>query len=383
MRTAAVTLLVLLLTGIAPAAAAPPSASCPGATATTDTFATAGPGGLYWLENMGFDGRGGMWVSELALNRVVRYDAQGKPGAAVAVRNPGATILGSDGRMYAMFGDGLTGDAGVVRFDPTAAAPAATPFAGGLEMANGAAFDAAGNLYVADTINGLVAKVGRDGAVEADWLAAPGADGIVRIGDTLYVTEFSDPRSTILAVPVADPRRAAPAAQLSDDMAGAKFLDDLDVGPDGRLYVASNRGELIRVDPADGSACILVAGLPMVDSVRFAKAFAPFGDRDLFMTSQTGVIIHARISETGAAVVAKPRIRLRVRPRHVHAGRRVRLRVRVTSSAPCRAGVRIRGVTTGPRGRARVRLRFAHRGRHVIVARKAGCRPGRAVVRAR
>ena len=198
------------------------------------------------------------------------------------------------------------------------------------------------------------------------------------------MTEFSDAMSTILAVPIADPAKAAPAAQLSDDMATAKLLDDLDVGPDGRLYVASNRGELIRVDPADGTSCILASGLPMVDSVRFAKAFPPFDDHDLFMTSQIGVIIHARISETAAVAPApRPRIRLRVRPRRVPARRRVRLRVRVTSPAPCRAGVRIRGATTGPRGRMRVRLRFAHRGRHVLVARKRGCRPGRVSVRVR
>jgi endoglycosylceramidase len=84
---------------------------------------------------------------------------------------------------------------------------------------------------------------------------------------------------------------------------------------------------------------------------------------------------------------ARPRLRVKVRPRAVRAGRRAKLRVRVRAGRRAVSGARVklgaRRARTNRRGVARFRKRFARPGRRVVVARKAGFRRGRAVLRVR
>lgn len=370
-------LLALTVAAVAmPAARADtPAPACPGLTATADTFATVGPGGLYWLENMGFDGRGGMWVSELFLNKLQRFDAAAQQGPAVTIAAPGASLLRPDGRMYAVFGDSTTGalpgsSAGLMTFDPAADAPVAEPFAAGMTMANGAALDPDGNVYVANSIATGVVKFRPDGSEDATFrTAAPveSGDGVAVIGDTLYVTQLTPPDSPITTIPLASPEQYTTFTQLSPGGVPL-LLDDLDIGPDGQLYVASNRGQILRVNPDDGSACIVYSGAAPLNSVRFAKAFPPYGRTDLFTTSELGTITHVKLS---GPAVAKPPITLRVRPNRVTRGKRARLRFLITSPAPCREGVHIAGATTGADGRATVRRKLRHA--RTFTARKPGC----------
>lgn len=374
----------LLAAVVAPSARADvPEASCAGITATGDTFASPGLASGSWLENMGFDGHGGMWVSELFANQLVHFDASGTAGRSLGVASPGASLPRPDGRMFALFGDSTTGvlapgAAGAVTFDPSADPPVSTPFAGGFNMANGAALDDKGNLYIADSTGSGVIKIAPDGTEDKAFRAAapiPSGDGLAIIGNTLYVTELLSGDSAIDAVPLGNPAAYKELTSLSPDRP-TLLLDDLDVGPDAQLYVASNLGQIIRVNPQGGAACIVYSDAAPFNSVRFAKAFPPFGPRDFFVTSELGTITHVKLSGPG---LKRPAITLQARPDRVRRGRLRALRFRVTSPAPCRQGVRVAGVASDARGHVDIRRRL-HRTR-VFVARKPGCLPGRVSIR--
>jgi hypothetical protein len=79
-----------------------------------------------------------------------------------------------------------------------------------------------------------------------------------------------------------------------------KLLDELTVGADGRLWVAAGIGQLLRLDPTTGAACVLYSG-PLLSSARFALGFPPFVDpSDLFLTSESGEIIHLQLTPAAA-----------------------------------------------------------------------------------
>ncbi len=383
MRRLAVPAVLLALAGAAPAAAAP-ATTCPGLSAKVDTFARYGPPLSGWVENMGFDGRGGMWLSTFD-GRMVRLDAQGRPSTSFTIDAPGASLPAPDGKMYVDFGNSMNAAAaGIQRFDPTAAAPKLEPFATGAAMANGLARDGAGNFYIGDTSAGVVQKVRPDGTLDPGFrVPAPGADGVVVTGDSVYVAQLSDLPSTITRIPLADPEGAKTLATLGDDGV-PKLLDDLDVGPDGALYVTSALGFLYRVDPISGAACTLLAGLAPLTSARFPQAFAPYDARkgDLFLSSEAGQVYHARIS--GLTLLPEPTpapapaMRLTLRPTALRAHVATTIRATVRSAArSCRAGVTVRlgrrTVRTDAKGRATLRYTPAAAGARTVTAAKPGC----------
>ncbi len=384
-------------------ASAAPALSCEsiGITATVSTFATVGVGPQDWVENLGFDGHGGMWASELELNKLVRYDAHGMAGTSLALASPGATGIEPGGEMFALYGDSdfgsLPGAAsgGVVTFDPTAAKPVATPFASGISMANGAALDAAGNLYVADSLKAGLLKYSPSGALDTTFekdTQISTADGVAIAGNTLYATEIFSPNATIVKVPLNNPS----AHSVLTTLLPLLGPDDLTVGPDGALYVATASGQLVRVDPSTGSACVVVdTGFPAT-SVRFPVDFAPYraDAGDAFVSSELGVILHVHMTGlkplqtqpttpvAPSSQPAAPTSSATVNPRRIRRATPTTVTIRVRATpATCADAAHVRlgrfTADTGSHGRARLRVHFSRTGRYPFTVHKRGCPTGR------
>lgn len=291
-------LVVLLATALATPADAV-SWSMPGC-GDAVTVSTFRPANGEFLENLEFDGHGGLWVASSSGNQLERYSPDGTRTATVPGIRAAASIRERGGMLYVNYGDGTTdhalpfNNAGVVRVDPGTLA--VSPYVTGLHVANGSAFDAAGNLYVSNSGGLNIARVRPGGQVDTNWALLPGdPNGVTVIGDTLYTTLTLDLRSPVIAVPLANPGAWRVLAELSSPL--FKGLDDVYAAPDGKLYVAGNlAGELFRVDPATGAACLFAGGLPAghvtdgITSVRAAHDFGPY-DGDLFVTSGTGAIL--------------------------------------------------------------------------------------------
>ncbi|MFF0454841.1 SMP-30/gluconolactonase/LRE family protein [Nocardia africana] len=291
-RVFASSCVVVALTAIGAAVPASSQAEPPPcASATATTVTTAAVPYLDWAENLAFDAHGDMWVSRLYRNEVQRYDKTGRVTATVPVTSPGAIRLGPDHQLYVVYGDNSinlipgTRGSGVVRFDPTAAAPVPEVFVSGLAMANGAAFDAAGNLYIADTGSGVV-RVRPDAGIDTDWTEQAemfGLNGLVVQGDSIYTTLYLSARGQVLRIPIDAPARPATVADLS-------MSDDLAAGPDGFLYVATTVGKLVRVDPGTHRVCTVLTGAPLA-----AVAAPPDGTRDLVVATGSGDVLRVHL----------------------------------------------------------------------------------------
>lgn len=295
--SAGAALLALAAVGFAaPATTRAQSDSCP--SVTVSTVATAVIPFADWAENLGFDAQGNLWVARLYRNEVQRYDSAGRITATVPVSSPGAIRLGPDRLLYVVYGDNSMNfapgvhDSGVVRFDPTAAAPVAEPFVSGLTMANGAAFDAAGNLYVADTGTGVL-RVRPDAEIDTEWSGQArmfGVNGLAVQGDSVYTTVYLTPQGRIVRIPIADPARQRTTVEMP-------LADDLAAGRGGFLYAASTSGALLRVDPDTHTTCTLLNRDPLA-----AVAVVPNSADDLMVATGRGDLlrVHVRASDSGS-----------------------------------------------------------------------------------
>ncbi|WP_280439094.1 SMP-30/gluconolactonase/LRE family protein, partial [Nocardia cyriacigeorgica] len=276
----------------APHPAAPPPPAVPPPSAARVPL-------LDWSENVGFDAEGNLWVSRTFRNVVERYDRAGNLTATVPVTFPGAVRPGPDGLMYVNFGNITTSTimktGGVVRFDPTAANPVPEVYVDNIGMANGAAFDDDGYLYVTDTGGGII-RVRRDGSIDREWTAAApqdfGLNGIVVHGDALYVTLLSSPTARLLRVPIADPAHPSVLTELSPKSNPPALPDDLTMAPDGMLYVSTATGRLARVDAATGATCTVATTQPIT-----ALAVSPGPDGTVFAGTESGDVLRIELNQ--------------------------------------------------------------------------------------
>ncbi|WP_406232694.1 SMP-30/gluconolactonase/LRE family protein [Nocardia sp. NBC_01009] len=279
--------------GVTSPSAAEPIAAC--ALAQAATAVPAGVPILDWSENVGYDAQGNLWVSRLYRNEVQRYDSSGAVTGRVPVEYPGAVRLGPDGLLYVVYGDSPTSvlrPGGVVRFDPTAADPKPETFVSGFAMPNGAAFDQAGNLYVAAT-SGVI-RIGRDGVVDTEWTAratAATANGIVVRDRSLYLTSNGNPLGRVLRMSIDDPSKRSVVADLSSTLPGIPdFADDL-VDREGILFVTTISGQLVRIDPDTNAACTVLTDQPMT-----SVATVPGHPDELLAGTESGAILRIRLS---------------------------------------------------------------------------------------
>lgn len=277
------------------------------------------------LENLAFDGSGYLYLSDLGGDRVLRATPDGAIEVVAHVPGMHGMAFGPDGRLYV--GGTVDGGPGVLRFtslDP----PAIEPVASGLVAANGMAFDAGGNLFVSNPGLGSGAPyLARLPAAQMSawsaWSGDYGVNGLAHDATSgrIYAAVTADQSSPILSLSTTDPSDVRVVAQLTLGAATLqpgvhapsgqpalvpKGLDDLTLAPDGMLYAAAHvSGELMRVDPATGEACVLASGLGEPTSVRVAQGFGAW-DGWLFVTDMGGVGVSALFAPGQGAIWAFP-----------------------------------------------------------------------------
>ncbi|MHB1260399.1 MAG: SMP-30/gluconolactonase/LRE family protein [Thermoplasmatota archaeon] len=261
------------------------------------------------LENLAFDGNGSLFLSDAGSDRILRYGPDGQRTGAIDLDAHGI-VWGPDDRLYAAVTAGELND--ILR-STDASATAFEVYASGLPVYNGMEFDSAWNLYVSDDniappeVPPDLVRIPRDDPSKwVAWSGMYGPDGIVYdpASDALYTVVPADQASPVWRFSPTDPEDAEVVAYLSfgaADLAPGvhepegdpsqpvpKGLDDLTLGPDGRLYIAAHlSGELLRFDPATGESCLLASGLEEPSSVRIARGFGEHGGK-LFVTTFGG-----------------------------------------------------------------------------------------------
>lgn len=261
------------------------------------------------LENLAFDGAGNLYLSDVGGSRIVVVG----PDAAVKREidlDAHGLVWGPDERLYAIV---TSGDAFDVQRSTDASATAFEVYSRGVTTYNGMAFDGAGNLFVSDDSVAppaeppdLIRIPAADPLRWEAWTPMYGPNGLAydATSGAMYTVVTADQASPVLRISPTDKAFSEVVTYLSYGAASLepnahepqgdplypipKGLDDLALGVDGQLYITAHlSGELLRVDPATGSACLLAGGLEEPTSARFARGFGPHGGK-LFVTTWGG-----------------------------------------------------------------------------------------------
>ena len=266
--------------------------------------------GYATLENLGFDGAGGLLLSEGSLaggsGGLRRLDPDGTRTTVVEpVASPGGIVIGSGadaGTVFFTSGNGFAsglfglkdGAINAVDLADGVATGPARVVASGLTMPNGMVRLPGGDFVVSRDVLGPVATMTR---VHADGSSEPFAPKVTSTNGMavdperglLYVASTFNLLSTVSVVKLADPT-AKPRVIVIPGLGPLNAADDLTLGPDGNLYVALNlAGKVVRVDPDSGAVCQVAKGIPFVSSLRFG-AGPGWDPASLYTTSFQGKV---------------------------------------------------------------------------------------------
>lgn len=258
--------------------------------------------GMGPLENLAFDGRGGMLLSETSM-------ADPAGGAVWTLRADGARtllrgrvpgpggIIVRDGAAYVTTGNsapsGLLGvaDGTIERIDLDTGA--SHTVARGLTMPNGLAPLPGGRWVVSRDLGAPTHMT----LIEADGRTVPflpeltSTNGLVYdpASASLFVARTFDPVTTVERIPV-DGSPTPSATYRFPGWGPLNSADDLTVGPDGALYVAHSVGaRVVRIDPRTGSTCVVADHQWLASSVRPGEG--PGWDPEaLYVTSLAGTV---------------------------------------------------------------------------------------------
>ena len=253
--------------------------------------AAAGPavfaGGFKGTENLAFDGKGALYVSDA--HRLWRVEG-GKPTELFALGKDDGTSLGGvavgpGGKIYFSIGRRI------MTYDP--AAGKVEEFVTGFKFANGICFDDAGDLFVADT-NGTTLYVVPAGSHELKKLKAGAGtvNGIVWSRDlnALYYTVMLPGEVRLLTL--------GPGLSDAGERSIKKFtgavLDDMTLDAAGNVYVCQYGGGRVVKLTADGKEETVLSGLDGPSSVEFGP-----GESKLYVT-----IKGKTLSFNGTTVIA-------------------------------------------------------------------------------
>lgn len=288
---AVMAVLMLLLGSRTPVARALVTTKCPW---TSSVVKTA----LGSLENLGFDGTGGMLLSRTDDHTGELYRLTPAGSGTILVPNvaaPGSiTVLGTTVYFTTgnSFASGFFGrkDGTIDKVDLTSGT--LSVLATGLTMPNGMARLPNGSFVVSRNLGlttGLT-KVSADGATTTRF--APTVtltNGLTYDPSRNVVITSLDfhPVSTLALINLSQPDHIRTIDLGLFGLLG--FPDDLTVGPDHLLYLAMDGGSIVRIDPDHNTACVLITALLGSTSVRFG-AGPGWDPTSLYITTLTGTV---------------------------------------------------------------------------------------------
>ncbi len=252
------------------------------------------------LENLAFDGRGGLLVSKTLFagnGSVDRVTPDGAVSTLLPVSGPGAlTVRGNE--LYVNTGhktlDGTlglkTGTIDIFDLDTGKRRTWAT----GLTMPDGGTILPNGDAVISTLIGpkrGLwLVRKENPSAPERYGPDLLGPNGMVvgNDGRTLYVANTGGPDFQIAAIDLANPSAPAKKIRLQAPWP-LNIIDDLALGSDGRLYTAGEHGIVYRVDPDSGATCAIATGVHLGSSVRFG-AGPGWDPESLYSTGFDGTV---------------------------------------------------------------------------------------------
>lgn len=270
---------------------------------TLETITTFNPALLEMPESIEIDRHGNLYLS-LSFSGEIRKIAPDGTMSTVAVfpigdplsfcgvffNAVGPITLDPQGNLYASVIACEPANRGVWKVSPSGATEilATTPLTG---LPNGIGFYR-GDLYVADTILGVVWRVPAEGGVAEVWLdhpllkpagpGLPGANGLQVFRHEIYVANSS--QGTILAIPVKhDGQPGNPSVYAVSPGAGC---DDFALDVHGSVYcTTAPNNTLVRLDP-DGTSEVLLTAADGLD-IPTAAIFGKKGQErfDLYITN--------------------------------------------------------------------------------------------------
>jgi sugar lactone lactonase YvrE len=230
-----------------------------------ERFATL-PAGTSNPEGLAVDGAGNFYVADFAVSgtpsgvgQVVVFDRDGRLKRVLNVANSSTLLLGlgfhplTHALLVIDFGGGK-----VLSVDPQSGASTVFATVTGASGLNGLTFDAAGNVYVSDSSQGIVWKTGPHGGAATPFVSSAlltttgvppfGANGLGfnRAHDALFVANTGN--DTVVRIPVSSGGVAGTPAVFVNGINGA---DGLLVDRDDNLWVVANQAdEIVVVDPS-------------------------------------------------------------------------------------------------------------------------------------
>jgi SMP-30/gluconolaconase/LRE-like protein len=225
-----------------------------------------------WLENLGFDGRGGLTISALLQGRLLRLSPSGRLKTLVpSVNAPGGQAR--SGRwLYFNTGDStpLLPNGTIDRLDLRTGKR--RTWARGLTMPNGLMLLPNGDAVVSrdlGTGTGLTRVRARDPRhPQFNWAKLDDTNGLAvdPSGRWLYVDRTLSPDGEVDRIRIAHPRTIQRVGRLGAGVAP----DDMTIDRKGILYIAGfQAGSIYRLDPKTHRSCAIATGLTQPTSVRF------------------------------------------------------------------------------------------------------------------
>ncbi|WP_232680290.1 SMP-30/gluconolactonase/LRE family protein [Nocardioides sp. R-C-SC26] len=308
LRPARVAVAVIAATTALVAGPAPTGASAAPPAPCATWRASGVADGLGTLENLSFDGRGGLLLSAGqaggGAGDILRLTPSGRTEVIVPdVAAPGGHVVVGRRLFFTTgngFADGLLGDLGyrrgtlsVVDLDTRKVRVLARKLA----MPNGLVRLPDGSFLASRDLGlpGRTTRLYRDGRRDTFAPSVTSTNGMAVDAERrlVYLVSTFNPTSTISVVDLRRPDRT-PRVITLDGFGPANAADEITLGADGQLYVTLNvAGKVVRVDPASGRQCTIASGIPFASSLRFGAGRG--WDRDsLYVTDFLGSVTRLR-----------------------------------------------------------------------------------------